>query len=51
LRVGLVVIAALMASLAFVRARQEEPRVDPQPGPETAPAAEIDLDGIRAAGF
>lgn len=52
LSVSLVAVAAILASLAFVRARHEDRRPIPQPGPETAHAtAEIDLDGIRAAGF
>lgn len=53
LGVSLVAIAAIVASLTVVRQqRQEERRAGDNVGPEPSPAAvDLDLDGIRAAGF
>ncbi len=52
LGVSLVAIAAIVASLTVVRQRQEERRTDDRVRPEPSPAAvDLDLDGIRAAGF
>jgi hypothetical protein len=48
--VSLVAVAAVVVSLAVVKQRQ----ADRQPEADTVPdgaAAEVDLEGIRAAGF
>ncbi|MGI9190073.1 MAG: hypothetical protein ACR2F9_07995 [Longimicrobiaceae bacterium] len=49
--VSLVAVAAIVASLTVVRQRQEvrgDKEVRPGPSPTTV---DIDLDGLRAAGF
>ncbi len=52
LSVSLVAVAAIVASLAMVRYRLDDRRAETQPAPEGAhAAAELDLDGIRSAGF
>ncbi len=49
---SLVVVAVILASLAVVRYRHDVRAAEPQPAPEPAPAAaELDLNGIRTAGF
>jgi hypothetical protein len=53
LGVSLVAIAAIVASLAVVRQRQEQvqaPEGEKKP-PHTGPVAGVDLDQLRAAGF
>lgn len=52
LGIGLVAIAAVVASLTLVRQRNEGQRPEPQPAPDRAPAPPgLNLDEIRAAGF
>jgi len=53
LGVSLVAIAAIVASLAVVRQRQEDAvRREPEPQPARSPAAvKLDLDQIRSAGL
>jgi|GEM_PF-6194148 len=50
LNVSIVVVAAVVASLAVVRGRAEEPARTREKRPEPPPAA-IDLDQLRNAGF
>jgi len=51
LGVSLVAIAAIVASLAVVRQRQEEAQPpEGQKGPQISPA-QVNLDQLRAAGF
>jgi hypothetical protein len=50
LNVSIVVVAAIVASLAVVRGRAEEPARTREKRPEPPPAA-IDLDQLRNAGF
>jgi hypothetical protein len=48
----LIAIAALVASLAVARQRQDEARAPEEKGPQLAPAAaRLDLDQLRAAGM
>jgi hypothetical protein len=53
LGVSLVAIAAIVASLAVVRQRQELPQAPEgeKKLPHTGPVAAVDLDQLRAAGF
>ena len=52
LGIGLVAVAAVMASLTIARQRSEMRRAEPQPTPGRAPAlADMNLDAIRTAGL
>ena len=52
LGIGLVAVAAVMASLTIVRQRNEERRPEPQPTPGRPPVlADMNLDAIRTAGL
>jgi hypothetical protein len=52
LGIGLLAVAAVMASLTIVRQRNEERHPEPQPTPGRAPvSAGINLDAIRTAGL